>query len=95
MPARHIEFVERLGLMHEAGDYVFVHAGVRPGVAIAEQDPDDLLWIREEFLLSGGTLERPGLQRLLADIEAHRVDLVVVYKVYRLTRSLADCSKRV
>ena len=43
--------------------------------------------------LSGGTLERPALQQLLADIRAGRVDLVVVYKVDRLTRSLADFAK--
>ena len=42
---------------------------------------------------SGGTMERPALQRLLADIEAGRVDVVVVYKVDRLTRSLADFAK--
>ena len=40
--------------------------------------------------LSGGTLERPALQRLLADIEAGLIDVVVVYKVDRLTRSLTD-----
>jgi site-specific DNA recombinase len=45
--------------------------------------------------VSGGTLERPGLQRLLSDIEAGKVDLVVVYKVDRLTRSLADFAKLV
>ena len=45
--------------------------------------------------LSGGTLERPALQRLLADIEAGRIDIVVVYKVDRLTRSLLDFSKLV
>ncbi len=43
--------------------------------------------------VSGGTLERPALQRLLGDIEAGRVDTVVVYKVDRLTRSLADFAK--
>jgi DNA invertase Pin-like site-specific DNA recombinase len=43
--------------------------------------------------LSGGTLERPALQRLLADVRAGRVDLVVVYKVDRLTRSLAGFAK--
>jgi len=43
--------------------------------------------------ISGGTLERPALQRLLADIAAGRVDTVVVYKVDRLTRSLADFAK--
>jgi DNA invertase Pin-like site-specific DNA recombinase len=40
--------------------------------------------------LSGGTLERPALQRLLAEIEAGRIGMVVVYKIDRLTRSLAD-----
>ena len=43
--------------------------------------------------LSGGTMERPGLQRLLADIEAGLIDVVVVYKVDRLTRSLPDFAK--
>ena len=45
--------------------------------------------------LSGGTLERPALQRLLADIAAGRIDIVVVYKVDRLTRSLIDFAKLV
>ena len=44
---------------------------------------------------SGGSMERPGLKRLLADIEARKVDTVVVYKVDRLTRSLADFAKMV
>jgi DNA invertase Pin-like site-specific DNA recombinase len=43
--------------------------------------------------LSGGSLERPGLQRLLADIRASKVDLVLVYKVDRLTRSLSDFAR--
>ncbi len=43
--------------------------------------------------LSGGTLERPALQRLLADIEAGLVDQIVVYKIDRLTRSLSDFAK--
>ena len=44
---------------------------------------------------SGGTMERPALQRLLADIRGQLVDVVVVYKVDRLTRSLADFAKMV
>src|SRR5438874_2312620 len=44
---------------------------------------------------SGGKLERPGLQTLLADIQAGRIDIVVVYKVDRLTRSLADFARLV
>jgi site-specific DNA recombinase len=44
---------------------------------------------------SGGNIERPALQRLLADIRAGRIDVVVVYKVDRLTRSLADFARLV
>jgi site-specific DNA recombinase len=44
---------------------------------------------------SGGTLERPALKRLLADIEAGQVDVIVVYKVDRLTRALSDFAKLV
>lgn len=45
--------------------------------------------------ISGGTLERPALQRLLSDISAGKIDIVVVYKVDRLTRSLLDFAKLV
>src|SRR4030095_9736313 len=44
---------------------------------------------------SGGSTERPALQRLMADVRARRVDVIVVYKVDRLTRSLADFAKLV
>lgn len=44
---------------------------------------------------SGGTIERPALQRLIADIEAGKIDVVVVYKVDRLTRALSDFAKLV
>lgn len=40
--------------------------------------------------ISGGTMERPGLQQLLADMQANKIDVVVVYKVDRLSRSLGD-----
>ncbi|WP_137701880.1 recombinase family protein [Marimonas lutisalis] len=45
--------------------------------------------------LSGGTLERPALQRLMDEIDAGRIDMIVVYKIDRLTRSLADFAKLV
>src|SRR6266478_2573100 len=44
---------------------------------------------------SGGNIERPALQRLLADIQGGRIDIIVVYKVDRLTRSLADFARLV
>ena len=44
---------------------------------------------------SGGSTERPNLQRLLEDVRCRKVDVIVVYKVDRLTRSLADFAKLV
>jgi DNA invertase Pin-like site-specific DNA recombinase len=44
---------------------------------------------------SGGSTDRPALQQLLADIRSHKIDVIVVYKVDRLTRSLADFAKLV
>ncbi len=50
IPAAHIALLRRCRLLHRAGEYVFVHAGIRPGVPLAAQDPFDFLWIREPFL---------------------------------------------
>ncbi|MBI1866790.1 MAG: serine/threonine protein phosphatase [Methylocystis sp.] len=50
VPQSHVEFLGRLREIYECGDYVFVHAGLRPGVPLAEQARRDLLWIRGEFL---------------------------------------------
>jgi len=52
LPDRHLAFLRGLALSHIEGDYGFVHAGVRPGVAFAAQAPQDLMWIRDEFLSS-------------------------------------------
>ena len=50
LPARHKRFLEGLAVSHVEGDYLFVHAGVRPGIALDQQRTEDLLWIRDEFL---------------------------------------------
>ncbi len=50
IPAEHISFLTDLRLTYTVGDYMFVHAGVRPGVALDQQNTEDLLWIRDEFL---------------------------------------------
>lgn len=52
LPAAHRDFLRGLLLQHVEGDYLFVHAGIRPGVAQDDQDPQDLMWIRETFLQS-------------------------------------------
>src|SRR6187455_1374005 len=65
---------------------------------VASQRSEGWALIREPYDdggFSGGTLERPALKRLLADIEARLVDVVVVYKIDRLSRSLMDFSKLV
>lgn len=50
LPAEHLAFFQSLKPYHVAGDYLFVHAGLRPGVELQEQTTRDMLWIREEFL---------------------------------------------
>jgi serine/threonine protein phosphatase 1 len=52
VPAAHRQFLSNLPVSHEEGDYLFVHAGVRPGVPLDRQEASDLLWIRGEFLNS-------------------------------------------
>src|SRR5437764_2319207 len=49
----------------------------------------------DDGAFSGASLERPALQKLLADVRSGKIDIVVVYKVDRLTRSLADFAKLV
>ena len=51
LPATHRAFLQGLGLFFVCGDFLFVHAGVRPLVPIQQQTEGDLLWIRDEFLL--------------------------------------------
>jgi serine/threonine protein phosphatase 1 len=50
IPASHLVFLRDLALQHQEGPYLFVHAGVRPGVPAALQTRQDLLWMREPFL---------------------------------------------
>jgi len=49
VPKEHIEFLNSLKYSFQEGELFFVHAGIRPGVPIAQQNKDDLLWIRNEF----------------------------------------------
>lgn len=49
VPQSHIEFLNSLALSHTHGDLFFVHAGIRPGVPLADQSEEDLIWIRQEF----------------------------------------------
>lgn len=47
----HLDFIKKMPLAHQEDGYVFVHAGVRPGVELKQQRNSDLLWIRDEYFL--------------------------------------------
>ena len=76
-----------LDAQHEASE-AYIRSQVHDGWTLVRTRYDDGGY-------SGGSTERPALQRLLADIQNHGIDVVVVYKVDRLTRSLADFAKLV
>ncbi|QKS31368.1 MAG: recombinase family protein [Candidatus Accumulibacter similis] len=64
--------------------------------SVASQRAEGWIPVPDDYIdpgFSGGNLERPGLKRLLADIQAGKIDIVVVYKIDRLTRSLTDFSR--
>lgn len=52
VPAAHRSFLDRLRSYYETPEHIFVHAGLRPGIPLAEQDELDLAWIRREFISS-------------------------------------------
>jgi len=56
LPPHHRRFLDTLATSHAAGDYLFVHAGIRPGVPMDDQDFQDLIWIRGPFLRATGPL---------------------------------------
>jgi len=58
VPERHVTFFRNCLLHYSVGDYVFVHAGVRPGITLEKQTQTDLLWIRDDFLRARAAL--PG-----------------------------------
>lgn len=52
LPRDHVAFLRELTMQYSVGGYVFVHAGIRPGVPLEQQTSHDLMWIREPFLSS-------------------------------------------
>ena len=50
VPQAHLEFLAQLPLWYATDELLFVHAGIRPGIPLGQQDPEDLIWIREGFL---------------------------------------------
>lgn len=58
LPDNHLDFFENLQMSFTLGDYFFVHAGIRPGLSIDDQAPEDLLWIREPFISTSMPFEK-------------------------------------
>ncbi len=58
LPEEHSSFFRNLAVYLETDNYIFVHAGLKPGVPIEQQSEDDLLWIRHEFIFSSCDFEK-------------------------------------
>jgi serine/threonine protein phosphatase 1 len=58
LPQHHYTFLVNLPFVFESGDILFVHAGLKPGVPVERQNPEDMTWIREEFLAYRGDFGR-------------------------------------
>lgn len=58
IPTHHKQFFSRLSMTETFGDYMFVHAGVRPGIALDQQADDVLMWIRYEFIEHVGLYDK-------------------------------------
>ena len=79
LPQIHRAFLAGLGLHHSEGDYLFVHAGVLPGVAVKDQSEHDLIWIRDEFIQSdadfGAVVVHGHTIRPEPEIKANRIGI--------------------
>jgi serine/threonine protein phosphatase 1 len=79
VPGEHVEFLQSLEKWVTIGDYLFVHAGLRPGIEIEEQSISDLCWIRGEFLLDtrdhGKMIVHGHSIRERVDIQANRIGI--------------------
>lgn len=58
IPQSHLGFISKTRLSYEIGSYLFVHAGINPKYSLARQQPEDLMWIRDEFVRSNKNHEK-------------------------------------
>ena len=99
LPADHLEFFRGLALTYEAGDYLFVHAGIRPGVGLRHQKDHDLMWIRDAFLESDADFGRVVVHghsiRAEPDIRPNRIGIDTgAYHTGRLTCLVLEAEER-
>ena len=77
LPEHHLAFYQAMQLMHQARDYLFVHAGIRPGKSLQEQSNEDLLWIRDDFTES-------RVQHEHVVVHGHTISDEVVFRPNRI-----------
>ncbi|MGN7160622.1 metallophosphoesterase family protein [Sphingomonas sp. SAFR-052] len=99
VPVEHLHFLRNLPDQLIVGDYVFVHAGIRPGVPLDAQKSSDLRWIRSPFLDHGGAYERFVIHGHTVtgdpDIRANRIGIDTgAYRSGRLTALVLDGETR-
>ncbi len=78
LPSGHMAFFEALELMHDFGDSLCVHAGLRPTVALDQQGPEDVMWIREDFF---GAPHGFGKVVLYGHTPRHEVEIALPYRI--------------
>ena len=98
LPSSHREFLGSLRQYFICGDFFFVHAGVRPGICLTEQSEDDLLWIREDFLLCqdhfGKVVVHGHTPVLQPDVRLNRINIDTgAYATGRLTCLVLESDK--
>ncbi len=99
LPKSHLRFLNSLKPSFSCGDYFFVHAGVRPGVLLSQQREEDLLWIRDEFLLHEDAYEKVIVHGhtpvVEPDVRPNRINIDTgAYATGRLTCLVLDDDER-
>lgn len=99
MPTHHLRFLSSIPTWHQEGDYLFVHAGVRPAVPLERQDPYDLMWIREPFLGTDQRWEKMVVHGHTVvsepEVRPHRIGIDTgAYRTGRLTALVLEEDRR-
>jgi serine/threonine protein phosphatase 1 len=107
LPASHLAFLSNLELTARYGAYLFVHAGLRPGVPLSDQQERDLLWIRDDFLQSLGPHEAVivhghtpepapfmGSQRIGIDTGAYATGVLTAVRLHGTERKFIQADGR-
>ncbi len=99
VPERHIRLIEAMPLTYRCGDYLFVHAGLKPGLEVEYQQPHDLLWVRDEFLDSdadhGAMVVHGHSVTALVDVRPNRIGIDTgAYATGRLTALALEGAER-